>query len=107
MGWKRHERCTQELTAACLQALSFHAACLHIVLIEYVLRDAVRGAVQITMISGDILGLDAFRFVVRIHFAANHIARFQADARDDTSANIRAPPALVATQKLQADGEVT
>ena len=100
------ERLTSVLTAAWLQALSFHAACIHIVFIEYAFRDAVRRAVQITMISGDMPGLDAFGFVVRVNFAANHLARVQADGSDYTSANIRALPALVATQKLKADGEI-
>ena len=58
------------------------------------------------MISGDVPGLDAFGFVVWVNFAANHLARFQADGSDYTSANIRALPALVATPKLKADGEI-
>ena len=89
-----------------LRTFSFHAACLHIVFIKYALRYAIRWTVQISRISGYILGLDALRLVVRINFAANHVARFQADGSDDTGTNIRATPAPVAAPEFKADGEI-
>ena len=84
----------------------FHAASLNVVLIEYAFHYAIRWTIQISRIGGDILGLYALRIVVRINFAANHVARFEADGSDDTGANIRATPALVAAPKFQADGKV-
>ena len=99
-------RCIGFLETLRLLVFSLYAASFHVVLIEDALKFAVRWPIQVSWIGRNVACLDTFRLVFRINFAANHIARLQADCSDDTGADIRASPALFAAPEFKANGEI-